>query len=237
LRFPRVAVPGCPHHVLQRGNRKADVFGDDADRLVYLRLLRDACKNHGTSIWEYTLMDNHVHHIMVPERVDSLAKTIKEAHGEYSLYLNSKYGLVGHAWQGRFKSFPMDWEHYVNVVRYVLRNPVRAGLVVKAEDYLWSSASARCGLRDDALITDHPLVKQIPNWSEWLSTEDPKADDLIRRHTRTGRPLGAEEFLKRLENLTGRKLLPQKRGPRIRKILPNATNDEEPQQETRTLFG
>ena len=212
MRFPRVVAPGLPHHVLQRGNRKSDVFGDDSDRLVYFRLMRDACQNHGASIWEYTLMDNHVHHIIAPEREDSLAKVIKEAHGEYSLYLNRKYGLVGHVWQGRFKSFPMDWGYYVNAVRYVLQNPVRAGLVGKAEDYLWSSAAARCGLRDDPLIGDHPLVAEIPNWSEWLRAEDAKTYDLIRQHTRTGRPLGSGEFLRQLESQTGRKLLPQKRG-------------------------
>jgi putative transposase len=174
--------------------------------------MRDASENHGASVWEYTLMDNHVHHIITPEREDSLAKTIKEAHGEYSLYLNRKYGLVGHAWQGRFKSIPMDWGYYVNAVRYVLRNPVRAGIVANAEDYRWSSAAARCGLRDDAAIGDHPLVTEIQNWSEWLRVDDAKMDDLIRRHTRTGRPLGSDEFLRQLESQTGRKLLPQKRG-------------------------
>jgi putative transposase len=236
LRFPRVVVPGWPHHVLQRGNRKSNVFGDDADRLVYLRLMLEACKKHGTSVWEYTLMDNHVHLILVPERVDSLAKTIKEAHGEYSSYLNTKYGLVGHAWQGRFKSFPMDWDYYVNAVRYVLQNPVRAGVVVRAEDYLWSSAAARCGLRDDSLISnDHPLVKEISNWSDWLKIEDAKQNDLIRRHTRTGRPLGCKEFLQRLENQTGRKLLPQKRGPRPQPE--SSTSQDNDKEKVRSLFG
>jgi putative transposase len=205
---------------------------------VYLRLIRTASESHGTSIYEYTLMPNHVHHIMVPARKDSLSKTIKEAHEEYTRYLNTKYGLVGHAWQGRFKSFPMDWEHYVNAVRYVLQNPVRAGFVLRAEDYLWSSAAARCGLRDDSLITNHPLVNEIPNWSEWLKIEDSKANDLIRRHTRTGRPLGPDEFLRRLENQTGRKLLPQKRGRRPHRKLPAVSENEENQNpEIRALFG
>jgi len=199
--------------------------------------MRDACKNHGTSVWEYTLMPNHVHHIMVPEREDSLAKTIKEAHAEYTRYINTKYGLVGHAWQGRFKSFPMEWEHYVNAARYVLQNPLRAGMVTRAEDYLWSSAAARCGLRDDPLISkDHPLVSQIPNWSEWLRIEDTKANDLVRRHTRTGRPLGSKEFLGRLEDQTGRKLLPRKRGPRGRKQLAKVPTDKE-KDKIRSLFG
>jgi len=171
-------------------------------------------------VWEYTLMDNHVHHIMVPERVDSLSKAIKDAHSDYTRYVNTKYGLVGHAWQGRFKSFPMDWNYYVNAVRYVLQNPLRAGLVDRAEDYLWSSAAVRCGLRDDLLISkEHPLVKEISNWSEWLRIEDSAANDLIRRHTRTGRPLGSDDFLRRLENQTGRKLLPRRRGPHPKQRL------------------
>src|SRR5262252_2120631 len=107
-------------------------------------------------------MDNHVHHIMVPEREDSLSKTIKEAHEEYTRYLNTKYGLVGHAWQGRFKSFPMEWDHYVNAVRYVLQNPVRAGLVLRAEDYLWSSAAARCGTGTQILLG--PQHQAGTNW-------------------------------------------------------------------------
>jgi putative transposase len=181
-------------------------------------------------------MDNHVHHIMVPDRVDSLAKTIKEAHGEYSRYLNSKYGLVGHAWQGRFKSFPMDWEHYVNAVRYVLQNPVRAGLVQNAEKYLWPSAAHRCGFRDDPLVTNHQLCDEIRNWSEWLKVQYPKEDDAIRRHTRTGRPLGSDEFLKRLEAQTGRKLLAQRRGPRKRTLASTVVIREEG-EETRRLFG
>ena len=224
MRFPRVVVPGCPHHLVQRGNRKSDVFGDDSDRLVYLRLLRDACKKHGTLVLEYSLMGNHVHLIVVPEREDSLAKTIKEAHGEYSRYINTKYGLVGHGWHARFRSVPMEWEHYVNAVRYVLQNPVRAGLVKRAEDYKWSSAAARCGLRDDPLISDHALVGQIPNWSEWLRIEDSKSDELVRRHTRTGRPLGSEQFLRRLENQTGRQLL-LKKGGRPKNGSPKSIKD------------
>jgi putative transposase len=163
-------------------------------------------------------MDNHVHHVAVPENEDSLAKTIQEAHGDYSKYFNAKYSLVGHVWQGRFKSFAMEWEHCRNAIRYVERNPVRAGLVERAEDYAWSSAAARCGLRDDLLISGEcPFVSEIAHWSEWLrTTEDEKIEDMIRRHTRTGRPLGPKTFLERLEGQTGRNLLPRKRGPRFR---------------------
>ena len=118
-------------------------------------------------------MDNHVHHVVVPVREDSLHRTIKSAHGDYTTYLNRKYGWVGHAWQGRFDSFPMDESHCWNAIRYVERNPVRAGMVARAEDYLWSSAAAHCGLRDDSLLNDDfPPTGVIRNWSEWLMIED-----------------------------------------------------------------
>jgi len=184
-------------------------------------------------------MDNHVHIIAVPERNDSLGKAMKAAHGEYSSYFNTKYGLVGHVWQGRFKSFVMEESHCWNAIRYVELNPVRAGVVVRAEDYLWSSAAAHCGLRGDILLSgDCPLVKEIRNWSEWLKIDNPVgADDLIRRHTRTGRPLGSELFLSGLEILTGRKLLPQKRGPRPRPKSPADQIEEMKTSKPGKLFG
>jgi len=178
--------------------------------------MHDACKKYKTRIWTYVLMDNHVHHVAVPEREDSLHKLIKVAHGDYTTYLNNKYGMVGHAWQGRFKSFPMDEAYCQNAVRYIELNPVRAGMVRRAEDYLWSSAAAHCGLRDDLLLVgDCPLLPQIPNWSEWLRADSNyPQDEIIRHHTYSGRPLGSKEFLVRIGNQIGRNLLPQKRGPR-----------------------
>lgn len=207
-------LPNWPHHLLARGNRKADIFCDDSDRLVYLRLMRDARDRYDVSIWADALMSNHVHLIALPHHKDALAKMIKEAHEAYTKYFNTKYSLVGHAWQDRFKSIPMDWEHCLNAIRYVERNPVRARMVSTAEDYLWSSAAAHCGLREDVLLSgDCPLVKEILNWPEWLRIENPQdSEDAIRRHTRIGRPLGSNEFLARAEIETGRQLLPGKRG-------------------------
>jgi putative transposase len=113
----------------------------------------------------------------------------------------------------------MDEPYMWNAVRYVERNPVRAGMVLCAEDYLWSSAAAHCGLRDDILLTDDfPPIGVITNWSEWLKIEHSE-DELksIRHHLSTGRPWGKPEFLRELEELTGRQLLPRQVG-RPRKI-------------------
>jgi putative transposase len=170
-------------------------------------------------------MPNHIHIIGVPEREDSLAKLMKECHGSYSSYFNKKYGFVGHCWQGRFKSIPMQESHSWNAVRYVELNPVRAGLVRRAEDYPWSGAAGHCGLRDDSLLSrDCPLIKEIWNWAEWLTLDSPIGfNELIRQHTRTGRPFGSNEFIAALENQTGRRLLPRKRGPRLKANLHDQT--------------
>ena len=237
MSLPRVVVPGCPHHVLHRGNRKQTIFLDDSDRHVYLRLMRDATKKYRTFIWTYTLMTNHVHHVAVPELEDSLHKTLKVAHGEYTSYFNNKYGTVGHAWQGRFKSFPMDEAYCRNAMRYVELNPVRAGMVKRAEDYLWSSAAAHCGLRDDPLLSGEcPFVSEIANWSEWLREGcDDDVNHVIRRQTETGRALGSTEFLIRIGNQIGQDLLPKKRGPRPKSTELNTAEAEN--AEPRSLFG
>ena len=77
-RLPRIVVPGMPHHIVQRGNRRLDVFFHDSDRVFYLALLRKACKRHGVTIWAYCLMRNHVHLISVPQQEDSLSEDFQK---------------------------------------------------------------------------------------------------------------------------------------------------------------
>jgi putative transposase len=184
-------------------------------------------------------MDNHVHIVAVPQYRDSLSKMIKEAHEAYTKYFNTKYALVGHAWQNRFKSFSMEWNYCLNAVRYVERNPVRAGLVKKAEHYLWSSAAAHCGRSDDMLLsTDCPLPEEIANWTEWLDIDNSKEVEIaIRQHTRLGRPLGSNSFLAKAEIETGRRLLPKKRGPRSRSEFASQDEQKQDPQQSSGLFG
>ncbi len=103
-------------------------------------------------------------------------------------------------------------------VRYVERNPVRAGLVERAEEYLWSSAAAHCGLRADAVLSDDfPPAGVINDWRQWLSGgEDEEAVKRIRGHTHTGRPCGSSAFVERLETILLSVLRPGKRGRRPR---------------------
>ena len=98
-------------------------------------------------------------------------------------------------------------------MRYLERNPVRAGLVERAEDYEWSSASAHCGRRGDDLLAEMPVADWLTDWSAWLRGEDDEAMvERLRSCTRTGRPAGGDAFIERVQSLVGRVLRPQKGG-------------------------
>jgi putative transposase len=207
-----VIIPGFPHHVTQRGNRRSDVFLEDEDRRIYLFLLRKYAKRSAVDIWSYALLTNHTHLVAVPEKKESLAMALKDTHGLYAMYFNRKYGFAGHLWQSRFFSCVLDDAHARAAVRYVERNPVRAGLVARAEDYPWSSAAARCGRRRDPLLAEVlPLKNTIPNWAAWLAKGTPQEElDRIRQLTRIGLPFGSEQFVEQLEAQLGRSLRPRK---------------------------
>jgi putative transposase len=217
-RTARLVGPGLPHHVLQRGNRRQKVFFSDQDKSEYLRILKDQIREHGLKIWSYCLMDNHVHLIVVPGNKESLGLGIGETHKKYTRMVNFREGWRGYLWQGRFRSFILDEKYLYNAVRYVERNPVRAKMVRKAEDYEWSSARSRVKGEKNELISEFYLVKEIVDWSEYLAGEDDeKTLKLMRRHGATGKPLGSGEFLEWLAKKLKVDLRPKKRGrPRKR---------------------
>lgn len=190
-RIARVVVPGCPHHIIQRGNRKQQVFFYDEDRELYLSLLKHYSKKAGLNIWSYCLMDNHVHIIAAPTEVTSLRKGFAETHRRYTLEINRREGWSGYLWHGRFISFPMDEKYLYCAMRYVELNPVRAGLVKRPEDYPWSSARVRVLKQKDELLSDNCMTHQIHDWSAYLAEGDKRKDlTLLRKHSRTNKPLG-----------------------------------------------
>jgi len=216
-RLARVVVPGMPHHVTQRGNRRQQTFFNEGDYGAYLELMRDWCQEKGVEIWSYCLMPNHVHLIAVPSCEDSLRWAIGSAHERYTRRINFREQWRGYLWQGRFASFVMDEPYLLATARYVELNPVRAKLVPTPEAWPWSSARAHLSGRDDCLVKVAPLLAMIADWNAFLHSALPEEElrDL-RGHGRTGRPLGDESFLGRLEARVGRVLRLQKRGPKPR---------------------
>jgi len=166
----------------------------------------------GVSFLAWCLMSDHVHLIAVPEKPESLARAIGEAHRLYTRHVNAGEGAVGLLFHGRFHSCPLDERHAAAAARYVERNPVRAAIVKRAWDYAWSSASFHVGLRaDDALVKDRDLTDLAGDWKELLRSE-PEEADFVRARTRTGRPCGDEDFVAEAERLTGRALAPGRPG-------------------------
>ena len=216
-RMARVVIPHIPHHVTQRGVRRNDVFFCEEDYRLYLRLLAEFCRKAGTEVWAYCLMSKHVHLIMVPATEDGLRASLSEAHRRYTRHINQREQCRGHLWQERFHSFPMDERYLMAAVRYVELNPVHAGMVERPEDYVWSSARAHLEERDDELVRVQPMLDRVDDWQDFLA-HDPSRATLqeLRKHTQTGRPLGDETFLNRLERLTGRVLRPGERGRKKR---------------------
>ncbi len=216
-RIARVIAAGIPHHVTQRGNRRMPTFLQDSDYQSYISLLAEWCRKCGVEIWAYCLMPNHVHLIAVPESDDSLRRGIGEAHRRYSRMINFRENWRGHLWQGRFASFPMDETYLLAASRYVELNPVRAGIVPDGASWPWSSAGAHLSGCDDALVTVAPLLDIAGDWRLFLAGDEERAvTDAIRKHERTGRPLGPETFVERLENDLDRPLKPGKPGPKGR---------------------
>ena len=193
-RLARVEALETPHHVTQRGNGRRVIFETDNDRLVYLGLLQQYAKQQRLAILGYCLMPNHVHLIAVPEREGSLRTALRNAHGRYAAYLNARQASSGHVWQGRYYSCPMDDDHLWTALRYVERNPVRAGMVRDAADFPWSSARIHLGGGWDGLIDLAPWSERwtLDEWREFLSaTEFERESEALRRSTHSGRPLGS----------------------------------------------
>jgi putative transposase len=166
-----VVAVDIPHHVTQRGNARQFVLSSDAERAVYLGLLREHAGLHALSILGYCLMSNHVHLVVIPRAADALTVVLKQTHGRYAAYWNSSHCSSGHVWQGRYYSCPLGENHLWEALRYAELNPVRAGMVAEAPAWEWSSAAAHCGTRPpDACLEMSEWEKRwgVSEWGEYL---------------------------------------------------------------------
>jgi putative transposase len=169
----------------------------------------------GVFIVSYCLMTNHTHLLLVPKDETGLAKALKPLHMRYSQYLNYRFSRIGLNWQGRFSSAPLDAKHSVNALRYVAENPVRAGMVVRPEEYLWSSA--KCHISGDP----NPYITAPDRWlkkaSQALTATGsallcPHKCDQLRRATLMNLPVRDDSFIIGLERLAERQLFARSRG-------------------------
>ena len=214
-RLARIVVPGVAHHVTQRGNRRQPVFFGADDYVEYRSLIAQSCRAARVEVWGYCLMPNHVHLILVSADESGLRAALADAHRRYSRRVNFREGWRGYLWQGRFASVAMDEAHLLACARYVELNPVRAGLVARADEWPWSSAAAHLAGCDDGLVRAAPMREIASDWQGLLDEGLDDADrDAFRRSARTGRPMGSADFVAEVETRTGRTLARQKPGPK-----------------------
>lgn len=215
-RLPRIVLPGIPHHITQRGNRREQVFFEDDDYELYLDLLSEAATRSGVAIWAYCLMPNHVHIIAVPSDTDGLRRTFRYVHRHYTGYINARMRVTGHLWQGRFSSVAMDDAHLVHALRYVALNPLRAGLVQRAEDWRWASTKAHIGGESNAYVNVAPALERVGDFTAFLGEtfDEAMTYSALRKAESVGRPIGSKAWLDEMEMRTGLPLAPAKRGPK-----------------------
>jgi REP element-mobilizing transposase RayT len=143
----RLEFPGALWHATSRGVEQRTIFLDDADREYFLRVLEKVIDRYRWQLHAYVLMSNH-YHLLLTTPEPTLSRGMQQLGGEYAEHFNEVHTRVGHLFQGRFKSHLVDSETYLlEVSRYIVLNPVRAGMVETAGDWRWSSYAATAGLR------------------------------------------------------------------------------------------
>jgi REP element-mobilizing transposase RayT len=152
----RLEFPEALYHITSRGDRREDIYDDDADREAFLKIFSKVIEQNNWYCYSYCLMSNH-YHFLVQTPDANLSKGMRQLNGIYTQYYNRRHGLTGHLFQGRYKSILVDQDAYLlELSRYIVLNPVKAGMVKSVEKWVWSSYRAMVGM------TPSP---------EWLSSE------------------------------------------------------------------
>lgn len=141
----RIEFPGALYHITSRGNAGNDIFVDDTDRLKFLEVLGGVVERFAWVAYAYCLMPNH-YHLLVETPEGNLSRGMRQLNGVYTQAFNQRHGRAGHIFQGRFKAIVVEKEsHMLELARYVVLNPVRAGLVRQPRLWRWSSYRATVG--------------------------------------------------------------------------------------------
>ena len=205
----RANAGGVIYHVLNRANGRLPLFQKDGDYEAFQSVLRQARDYCDVPLLAYCLMPNHWHLVLRPRGDGDLSRFVAWLTLTHTQRWHAHYHAVGlgHLYQGRFKSFPVqEDDHLVTVLRYVERNPLRSRLVRRAEDWRWSSLWLRehgRGRLRQVLLAEWP----VPRRSDWLrfvnATQTAAEEEVVRRSVLRGAPFGAEEWVKKTADRLG----------------------------------
>ena len=190
-RPPRSIYANEYYHVLNRANRKAEVFHEPFDYHAFVALMGKAQERLPLQIVAACLMPNHVHLVVRPAQADDIGRWTQWLFATHARHYHEKYKTTGHVWQGRFKAFLIQDDHYLlTVLRYVERNALSAKLVKSAEDWQWGSLNWRRRRDPPIALTAPPL--ELPRWWIGFVNQPQTAAELesIRTSIRRQRPFG-----------------------------------------------
>jgi len=227
----RLEFPGAVYHITSRGNARQPIYLDDQDRLAFLEVLTEVVERYRWRCYAYCLMDNH-YHLLIETPEANLSRGMRQLNGVYTQAFNRRHKRSGHLFQGRYKSILVEKESYLlELARYVVLNPVRAGVVRHPGRWRWSSYRATAGLEEP------PAFLEV----EWLlaqfSAQPKQAQGAYRRFVaqggrveiwqelKGGVVLGGEDFVKRLEPLL-RERRPAQEIPRRERFVTKPSLEE-----------
>lgn len=215
-RLARLSIPGYLHHVVQRGNNRQAIFASSADYEMMLALLFQNALKFGVAIHAYVLMGNHFHMLVTPDTGGGLSQMMQAVGRRYVRYFNDSHGRSGTLWEGRYRSTLIEAERYLlPCMAYIDLNPVRAGSVVDARDYPWSSHGHYAGLRVDRNLQPHALFWSLGNtpfareaaYAELVRQGVPlEQERALTESVLSGWALGSPDFLIDLQKSTDRRV-------------------------------
>jgi len=203
-RIKRIYLEEGIFHILARGNNKQWVFKNESDFKYYLDILKQLKKEQPFLLYHYILMNNHVHLLIETNQKTELSKLMKRINLLYYNHYKRKYNYAGHFWQGRFKSILVSKDEYLLACGlYIERNPIRAGLVKKAEDYPYSSFKYYAYGDSDGLIDRDPFYDNLGKNNSERQKEYQRLilqeDNRINKHILNNFFLGNKKFITEME--------------------------------------
>ena len=207
-RHPRIAPGGLVYHVLNRGVARLALFEKAEDYDAFERVLSEALVEHPTRLLGYCIMPNHWHLVLRPRKEGELTEFLRWLTHTHVMRWHAHFGTsgTGHLYQGRFKAFPIQTDdHFYSVLRYVERNPLRARLVDRAENWRWSSLWRRTSGTPEqkSLLTNWPLPEPA-RWKAHVNAAQTEAEvNAIRECIRRGCPFGSPVWQNRMASRLG----------------------------------
>jgi putative transposase len=197
-RFSRPTPGGLCVHVVTRGNARSTVFLSDADYAILMQLIEAAGKRVRVEVFAWCLMPNHIHLVLRPLASGDLSSFMHWLLTTHVQRHRARHRTSGRIWQGRYRAFPIQADaHLLTVLRYVERNPVRAGLAGRAVEWRWSSSRERHVAGDRCDLLARPPVPLPQPWLDWVDTPLTGAELAdVRTSIRRGRPLGDPEWIR-----------------------------------------